>query len=170
MAASNINVVVITGNLTKDPELRSTGGGTSVCELRVAVNSRRKEGQDWVDKPNYFNVVVFGVSGGLGLLFLLQTLHRLGVVDSLSPDAPAPVAPEPPESSGALDPVDNRVLGGHVRTVFRTWVVVFGLVGAQMGWVLRPFIGNPNMPFTWFRARDSNFFQAVLHNIANLFS
>jgi len=63
VAASNINVVVITGNLTKDPELRSTGGGTSVCELRVAVNSRRKEGQNWVDKPNYFNVVVFGAQG-----------------------------------------------------------------------------------------------------------
>ena len=61
MAASNVNVVVITGNLTQDPELRSTGGGTSVCEMRVAVNSRRKDqsGQ-WVDKPNYFNVVVFG--------------------------------------------------------------------------------------------------------------
>ena len=45
MAASNVNVVVITGNLTQDPELRSTGGGTSVCELRVAVNSRRKDGR-----------------------------------------------------------------------------------------------------------------------------
>lgn len=62
MAASNVNVVVITGNLTKDPELRSTGGGTSVCEMRVAVNSRRKNGQtgQWEDKPNYFDVVVFG--------------------------------------------------------------------------------------------------------------
>jgi len=65
VAASNINVVVITGNLTKDPELRSTGGGTTVCELRVAVNSRRKDGTtgEWVDKPNYFNVVVFGAQG-----------------------------------------------------------------------------------------------------------
>ncbi len=65
MAASNINVVVITGNLTKDPELRSTGGGTSVCELRVAVNSRRKDGQtgEWVDKPNYFDVTVWGAQG-----------------------------------------------------------------------------------------------------------
>ena len=64
MAASNVNVVVITGNLTKDPELRSTGGGTSVCEMRVAVNSRRKDqsGQ-WVDKPNFFDVVVFGAQG-----------------------------------------------------------------------------------------------------------
>lgn len=64
MAASNVNVVVITGNLTKDPELRSTNGGMSVCEMRVAVNSRRKDqsGQ-WVDKPNYFDVVVFGAQG-----------------------------------------------------------------------------------------------------------
>ena len=62
MAANNVNVVVITGNLTKDPELRSTGGGTSVCEMRVAVNGRRKNGQTgkWEDKPNFFDVVVFG--------------------------------------------------------------------------------------------------------------
>jgi single-strand DNA-binding protein len=58
-----VNVVVITGNLTRDPELRHTGGGTAVCELRVAVNSRRKEGQEWVDKPNYFDVTVWGAQG-----------------------------------------------------------------------------------------------------------
>ncbi len=65
MAASNVNVVVITGNLTRDPELRHTGGGTAICELRVAVNSRRKDGQsgEWVDKPNYFDVVVWGAQG-----------------------------------------------------------------------------------------------------------
>jgi len=65
VAASNINVVVITGNLTQDPELRHTGGGTAVCELRVAVNSRRKDGTtgEWIDKPNYFNVTVWGAQG-----------------------------------------------------------------------------------------------------------
>ena len=65
MAASNINVVVITGNLTQDPELRHLGSGTAVCELRVAVNSRRKDGStgEWVDKPNYFNVTVWGAQG-----------------------------------------------------------------------------------------------------------
>lgn len=65
MAASNVNVVVITGNLTRDPELRSTPGGTSVCKLRVAVNSRRKDGQtgEWIDKPNYFDVTVWGAQG-----------------------------------------------------------------------------------------------------------
>jgi single-strand DNA-binding protein len=65
LAASNVNVVVITGNLTQDPELRHTGGGTAICELRVAVNSRRKDGQtgEWVDKANYFNVTVWGAQG-----------------------------------------------------------------------------------------------------------
>jgi single-strand DNA-binding protein len=56
----NINSVVITGNLTRDPELRHTESGTAVCELRVAVNGRRKNGEEWVDKPNYFNVTAFG--------------------------------------------------------------------------------------------------------------
>jgi single-strand DNA-binding protein len=65
VAATNINRVVITGNLTRDPELRSTPGGTSICSLRVAVNSRRKDAEtgQWVDKPNYFDVTVFGAQG-----------------------------------------------------------------------------------------------------------
>src|SRR6476659_149713 len=57
---ANINRVVLVGNLTKDPELRPTSG-SSLCKLRVAVNSRRKdETGQWVDKPNYFSVYVFG--------------------------------------------------------------------------------------------------------------
>jgi single-strand DNA-binding protein len=65
MAASNLNVVVITGNLTRDPELRNTSGGTPVCSMRVAVNTRRKNGQtgEWEDKPNYFDVTVWGQQG-----------------------------------------------------------------------------------------------------------
>src|SRR5580692_8178949 len=55
----------MTGNLTKDPELRSLPSGTSVCELRVACNARRKDqaSGEWVDKPNYFNVKVWGAQG-----------------------------------------------------------------------------------------------------------
>ena len=64
MAATNINRVVLTGNLTRDPELRSTPGGTSVCSLRVACNTRRKDASgEWVDKPNYFDVTVWGAQG-----------------------------------------------------------------------------------------------------------
>jgi single-strand DNA-binding protein len=60
---NNINRVVITGNLTADPELRSTPSGTPVCSLRIACNTRRKDGDEWVDKPNYFNVTVWGGQG-----------------------------------------------------------------------------------------------------------
>jgi len=63
--AGNINRVIITGNLTKDPELRAvSGSGTSVCSLRIACNGRRRnsEGQ-WEDAPNYFDVSVWGQQG-----------------------------------------------------------------------------------------------------------
>ena len=65
MAATNINRVVMTGNLTADPELRSLPSGNSVCSLRIACNTRRKDGAsgEWVDKPNYFNVTVWGAQG-----------------------------------------------------------------------------------------------------------
>ena len=65
MAATNINRVILTGNLTRDPELRATGGGLAICSLRIATNTRRKDGQtgEWVDKPNYFDVTIFGRQG-----------------------------------------------------------------------------------------------------------
>ena len=64
MAATNINRVVLTGNLTRDPELRNLPSGTAVCSLRIATNTRRKDqsGQ-WVDKANYFDVTVWGAQG-----------------------------------------------------------------------------------------------------------
>jgi single-strand DNA-binding protein len=61
---ASINRVVLVGNLTKDPELRHTPSGTAVCNLRLAVNTRRKdETGQWVDKPNYFDITVWGNQG-----------------------------------------------------------------------------------------------------------
>lgn len=58
----SINRVVISGNLTRDPELRSTAGGTGVLSLGVAVNDRRKNPQtgDWEDYPNFIDCTMFG--------------------------------------------------------------------------------------------------------------
>ena len=65
MAATNINRVVLTGNLTRDPELRSLPSGMSVCSLRIASNTRRKNNStgEWEDKPNFFDVTVWGAQG-----------------------------------------------------------------------------------------------------------
>lgn len=63
--AGSVNVVVLVGNLTRDPEMRSTPGGTTVCHLRLAVNDRVKDQNtgEWNDRPNYFDVDVFGALG-----------------------------------------------------------------------------------------------------------
>ena len=143
------------------------------------------------------NVVIFAIAGLLGLAFLIQTLNRLSnaqskvatrkkkteVVVEAEIDyygdgvSAAPVPPQPfknpfptkkPTHTGPLDQVDGIVLGHHVKKVFCCWIVLFGLVGAQMGWVLRPFIGAPSKDFSWFRVRDSNFFEAVTNSIYNL--
>jgi single-strand DNA-binding protein len=64
MPSININHVVLTGRLTSDPDLRALPSGSSVCHLRVAVNARRRNPDgEWGEKPNFFNVVVFGAPG-----------------------------------------------------------------------------------------------------------
>lgn len=58
----SINRVVISGNITRDPELRSTQGGMEILALGVAVNDRRKNQQtgEWEDVPNWIDCVMFG--------------------------------------------------------------------------------------------------------------
>ena len=102
------------------------------------------------------------------------------VCESILPEYVPPVTArlaEPPELKssenrlpdlGPLDPIDDFKIMTNVRRVFSCWIVIFGLVGAQMAWVLRPFIGNPGSPFQWFRERGSNFFASVLESLAAL--
>lgn len=58
----SINRVNISGNLTRDPEMRVTGGGTQILQFGVAVNDRRRNQQtgEWEDTPNFVDCVVFG--------------------------------------------------------------------------------------------------------------
>lgn len=69
MSYSSINRVVLIGRLTNDPELRSLPSGTSVCGLRIACNTSRKSPEgEYTEKPNFFNVNVFGATG--------ESVHR----------------------------------------------------------------------------------------------
>ena len=57
----SINTYVVSGNITKDPELRATTSGTPVCNGSICYNSRRKgQSGDWEDVPNFFDFVAFG--------------------------------------------------------------------------------------------------------------
>jgi single-strand DNA-binding protein len=74
-----MNSINLIGNLTRDPELRSLPSGTSVCKMRIAVNTRRKdESGDWIDKPNYIDVAAFGGRGESAAEYLSKG-SRVGV-------------------------------------------------------------------------------------------
>ncbi|QEL20035.1 hypothetical protein [Limnoglobus roseus] len=109
------------------------------------------------------NVAVFTVAGLFGVSFLFRVLAR-------SPGGSVVVTPPAEEArSESPLPVARPVRAANVGTVFYVWLVAFGLVGAQMAWVLRPFVGSPFLPFTWFRARESSFFEAVFKSLRHLF-
>ena len=115
------------------------------------------------------NVFMFTIAGMLGLKFLLQTLHRLTIAQPKA-DEPPPVIEASSESISPLDKPDGQVLRPQVKLVFGCWVMAFALVGAQMSWLLRPFLGVPNLAFSFFRSRESNFFEAVWHHFLHLFN
>jgi single-strand DNA-binding protein len=77
--AGDINRVTVVGRLTRDPELRSLPSGSSVLQLGVAVNGRQKDQSgNWSDKPNFFDVKVFGAQAEM-LANNLVKGRRIGV-------------------------------------------------------------------------------------------
>ena len=60
---ADLNHVVLIGRLTRDAELKYTSGGQAVCKFSIAVNRRRKAGDQWVDEANFFDIVLWGRQG-----------------------------------------------------------------------------------------------------------
>lgn len=134
------------------------------------------------------NVVVFAAAGFAGLAVLLRALRVLFA--ALEPE-PAPEAPPgeggaQPVAGAAADAVPLRSEGTGAapaaapvrkraarrpepRALFATWMVLLAVVGAQLGWILRPFIGAPGLPFELLRDRRSNFFAACAEAFVQLF-
>jgi len=135
------------------------------------------------------NVATGMISGILGLVFLLRTLDRLVIMQEnivssrkstgsksqgnketeTTGESNPGTDDKPVEPAAALD-IAGEFTTDKAKSVFRVWTTVFALVGAQMSWVLRPFIGYPGAPFEWFRERESNFFISVVHSLLSLFS
>ena len=126
------------------------------------------------------NVVLLGIGGIVGLAFLLHTLRRLAAYPQFDPDrldaqviTPSAEGQEDAarHQPGPLEDVAPQLADdklGQARFIFRIWVILYALVGVQMAWLLRPFIGSPDMPFTWFRDRQGNFFIALLDKLEHL--
>jgi len=119
------------------------------------------------------NFFFFALSGAIGLKILLSMLSRLE--EAQMPSMTVPAAPpqtdqapgsEPGSPTPASQPMSRERL--MARRTFQVWVVIYALVGAQMGWILRPFIGSPDLPFEWFRNREANIFVDVARTLGEL--
>ena len=135
------------------------------------------------------NVVLLGVGGFLSVGFLLRALRALArsraveevaAMDAASPPPPPPRMLMPEEmanpvlvrayerqvafAAGRVERLVNKRLR-VADLILTVWVVIYVLVGSQMGWILRPFIGNPATPFAWFRDRGGSFFGSVWETV-----
>ncbi len=101
------------------------------------------------------NVLLLGIAGAVGLGFLRRALELLMAVADRSSQ------PVRPRTQAGSSP-------NPVVSILRVWLIIYALVGAQMGWLLRPFIGSPRLDFTWFRVRESNFFHSLYTHIEKM--
>lgn len=129
-----------------------------------------------------FTVFVFGVSGTFGMYFLLKTLKQMTrLLDEVAltvletPPSPEFDVVQEPEQAKSIERIYRQTRreqealeqqrGQRVRSIFSVWLLLFMVVGMQMAWILRPFLGNPSEPFMWFRPRTGNFFQSVVQTL-----
>ena len=80
---ADLNTVGLVGRLTRDPELRYTAAGEAVCALRLAVSTRTRADHAWEDRPNFFDVSVWG-RGGEAAAEHLTKGRRIGVAGRLA--------------------------------------------------------------------------------------
>lgn len=133
------------------------------------------------------NVGFFAVAGLVGLGFLRKALDAVfeaeAAAEPLALGSSEPAAAADPDAAASVSGLEaahfaprlpqrpRRPVRPAARRVFTFWTLVYGVVGAQMGWVLRPFIGSPELPFVLFRAdRESNVFSAFFRSLAHMFT
>lgn len=125
-----------------------------------------------------FTVFVFGTSGAFGMYFLLKTLKQMTQlldeaaqptqdVDELEDADHTKSMKEIHQAVREQEVLDHQI-SKRVRSIFSVWLLLFMVVGMQMAWILRPFLGNPSEPFMWFRARNGNFFQSFVQTLQGL--
>lgn len=111
-----------------------------------------------VTAPHYsffklLNVAILALTGLVGLRFLVNGMRAMN----------APAKPPKPEA-GPVAPARSANMG-----LLYVWIVVFGFVGTQLAWTLRPFVGSPGEKFEYFRTIEGNFYVDIVKTLGNLF-
>ena len=118
----------------------------------------------WITAPDYdffklLNVAILTLTGTVGLSFLLNGMRRMNALNEPS---------AAPENAEAEQP--QRIEQPINMSLLYLWVVLYGFVGTQLAWTLRPFFGDPGKPFEIFRSINSNFYINVVHSIMKALS
>jgi hypothetical protein len=128
------------------------------------------------------NVLFFTMGGLAGLIFMYKALKVVVEAKGAPMDEKAQQDDEKnpgedEQTGGTRPPIHSHKAGpgpqrsteaSRAKTIFYAWAIIYGAVGAQMGWILRPFIGSPDLPFEIFRERESNFFVAFFDALGKL--
>jgi hypothetical protein len=124
-----------------------------------------------ISAPSYnffklLNVAILALTGSIGLGFLIGGMHSLNKLALLDQTvAPANQTSEDKDTDEPKLLAERPVNMG----LLNVWVLLYGFVGTQLAWTLRPFFGNPNAPFQIFRPIESNFYVNIVSSLLNLF-
>lgn len=119
-----------------------------------------------ITAPNYdffkvLNVAILTLTGFVGLRFLVSGMRRMNELDAERRLGSEVVVP----AAGAIRAAEPPVR----MSLLYVWIVLYGFVGTQLGWTLRPFFGDPHSPFALFRAIQGNFYVNVADAFLNMF-
>jgi len=118
------------------------------------------------------NLLFFALAGFIGFRMLVRMLNRLETAGNKGEETVSPLpregnAPLPPSKSGPGEPEMIFPLESKAYNTFALWGLLYTLVGAQMGWILRPFVGAPGAPFAWLIEREGNIFSDILKTLGD---
>jgi hypothetical protein len=111
------------------------------------------------------NTAILMLTGTVGLSFLIGGMRSMNAQARAEQAEPA----EPPEAAEQIAPARVPQPRPVSMNLLLIWVLLYGFVGTQLAWTLRPFHGDPSMPFILFRPVESNFYLGVVQTIMRLF-
>ena len=91
------------------------------------------------------NIVVLGFTGFVGVRFFYKSMQTL------------------------MQKEKEQTISPNRHKLIKAWLFLYGFVGSQLGWTLRPFVGTPNESFALFREIESNFYIQVVYIIGKVF-
>ncbi len=132
---SSFSVVVLVGNLTRDAQLKYTPSGYPICTFGIAINTRKKSGDQWVDEANFFDIELFGKSAE-SLNQYLTKGKMVGIEGELRQDR----WEQDGQSRSKVKIVANKVnlLGGSREGSFDRGSSQGGNAGSESGWKEQP--------------------------------